>query len=315
MRARPRIGFGLALLIAPAVADLGCDSLAGLSGGPGSDAGLTRDARNGGRVDSSGEGARDGGLARDAASDAATIEGGPDAAHRESGVDGSVDTGLPNGGATIAEDNFGRTVVGGLGIADVGGPWTLSGPAADFAVTRGTASVTLPSQSAERFAYLGSVKQTSADVYATFSIDKLGGANGTFLWLLGRWISATVQYQGLVHIASTGTIMLEFQKFDDSTTQEQLASLALSQVYVAGTMLDVRLEVQAMPGGETALRMRVWTSTMVEPTAWQLSAVDAAPSSALQAAGAVGIQSYLSEGATNYPIVESISSFLAVPIP
>src|SRR5262249_37517260 len=61
-----------------------------------------------------------------------------------------------NDPVTVGSDAFSRTVSGGLGSADVGGPWTLSGTASDFSVSGGQAQLNLPSSGAGRQGNLNS---------------------------------------------------------------------------------------------------------------------------------------------------------------
>lgn len=92
----------------------------------------------------------------------------------------------PPVGGTFAADTFERTVSSGLGSATTGGPWTLSGTAADFSVAGGTANFRSPSPGAQRAAYLGNVSQTDADITASVKLDKVPAGGTTYVSVLGR---------------------------------------------------------------------------------------------------------------------------------
>jgi hypothetical protein len=59
------------------------------------------------------------------------------------------------------------------------------------------------------------------------------------------------------------------------------------------------------------VRLKVWPSGTAEPSAWQRTATDS--SAGLQAAGAVGLTTYLSGSATNAPVVLRMDDLSARP--
>ncbi|GMA86183.1 hypothetical protein GCM10025868_14330 [Angustibacter aerolatus] len=54
----------------------------------------------------------------------------------------------------------------------------------------------------------------------------------------------------------------------------------------------------------TTLRARVWRAGATEPTTWAVSGTDA--TAGLQAAGGVGVLTYLSSATTNAPVTLSV---------
>jgi hypothetical protein len=62
----------------------------------------------------------------------------------------------------------------------------------------------------------------------------------------------------------------------------------------------------------TTLKVKVWPSTSPQPAAWTLTATDS--TAGLQAAGAVGLTTYLSGSTTNAPTTVKFSSFSAGPL-
>jgi hypothetical protein len=80
--------------------------------------------------------------------------------------------------------------------------------------------------------------------------------------------------------------------------------------FTPGTLLNVRFQVSGT--SPTTLKVKVWPSTSAQPSAWTLTATDT--SAGLQAAGAVGLTTYLSGSTTNAPTTVKFSSFSAGPL-
>jgi hypothetical protein len=273
----------------------GCVSLSGLAGG------------NGGTPDA--------GTGTDARDASPLADGGRDAETKDV-ADSRVTEG-PEVAAPppqpFVKDTFARTVADGLGTAEIGGAWVLDGTSSLFAVSPGAATVTMAAPSIGSYAYLGSTRVTSADIRLTISQDKLADGSGSYVSLIGRWISDVQLYEGKVHIGSGGTTDLTLSKLDGSATVELIEQLTISTVVVAGSKLNLRLQVDpAGATGTTSLAMKAWPDTSEEPSAWQLTGTDTTP--ALQVAGSVGIGVYLGGTATNAPVVESFSALSAAPV-
>lgn len=190
--------------------------------------------------------------------------------------------------SAVAKDAFGRTVTGGWGSADQGGPWTITGNASNLSVGSGVGQIAIAAGST-RSAVLGSVSSTDTDVTVTMSLNALPTGNGSYTDVIGRKVGSSV-YIGKVWIRPNGTVF--------SALQQGLAFLKIAQVpgltYTAGSQLSVR--VQTTGTSPTTLRMKIWATGQPEPTAWLTSATDT--TAALQTAGAVGLQSSVSGSAT-----------------
>jgi PKD repeat protein len=78
--------------------------------------------------------------------------------------------------------------------------------------------------------------------------------------------------------------------------------------HTAGQAYTVRFEVTG--ANPTQLRMKVWPAGTAEPGAWRLTANDS--TAAMQAAGVVGINTYLSGSASNAPVVTSIDNLSVI---
>jgi PKD repeat protein len=205
----------------------------------------------------------------------------------------------------LAADAFGRTVSNGLGSADTGGAWTLTGATGNFAVGSGVGSMKMPSSGYGLTGYLNSVSASSTDSQVTFGADKVGTGNGTYIWVIGRKTSGG-EYRARARLLSTGGIAVQLSKYVAGAetvigTEQTVSGLT----YAAGTQLKIRLQVTGT--GTTSLQMRVWRADGAEPSTWQRTGTDT--TAALQSAGSVGLATYLSGSSTNAPITASFDNF------
>ncbi|MEY2848657.1 MAG: hypothetical protein RI885_1322 [Actinomycetota bacterium] len=196
----------------------------------------------------------------------------------------------------LATDNFERTVSGGLGTASLGGSWTPSGAASSYGVSGGQARFTSAAAGATTAAYLTSATSSSSDTTVTVSLDKAATGSGSYVSVVGRRIGGD-EYRARLVFASSGTVALQAQR--GATTL--VATLAPGLTYVPGEQLRVRVQVTGV--SPTTIRAKVWRVGTVEPAAWLVSTTDS--TAALQAAGQVGLGSYLSGSANSAPVVTS----------
>jgi hypothetical protein len=95
-------------------------------------------------------------------------------------------------------------------------------------------------------------------------------------------------------------VSLGLNRVDSAGTARIAASTVIPGLtYSAGTVLDVRFAVTGT--SPTQLMARVWKDGTPEPASWQVTGADS--SAAMQAAGAVGLMSWLSSTSTNAPTV------------
>ena len=84
------------------------------------------------------------------------------------------------------------------------------------------------------------------------------------------------------------------------TTETLVANKVLTgYTHTAGGKLQLRFQ-STTAGGSTTLNANVWADGAAEPGGWFLTATDA--QAELQAAGQIGVLSYLSGSATNGPV-------------
>jgi PKD repeat protein len=211
---------------------------------------------------------------------------------------GSVTIAAPPVSSPIARDAFARTVANGLGTADVGGAWTRVGAAANLAVRDGGARLLLPTAGIQSGANLESVKQTSTDLRMDVALDKVATGGGTYVYAVGRRVSANNEYRAVVRLQSNGTATVSLVAHRNSATATTIANeVRVPGTIAAGTVLSVRTQVTGT--SPTTVRTKVWIAGTAEPTAWTLQANDTSPT--LQAAGSVGVLAYVSGSATNVP--------------
>ncbi len=214
----------------------------------------------------------------------------------------------PPGPVVFASDAFNRTVTAGLGSADVGGAWALVGSASTFSVTPGAASLVQSKAGAGLTAYLPSATSTDTDLQMAVATNPLPNSNGLYLTMLGRRVGTNLEYEGKARVRGDGSVVISLSMLTGTATAVSLKSevVAAGVSLSAGTPLKTRLQVTGTT--PTTLRWKVWSGAS-EPATWQLTATDSTP--ALQAAGAVGITTYLSSSSTIAPVTANLSAFSA----
>ncbi|MGN6427593.1 MAG: PKD domain-containing protein [Leifsonia sp.] len=205
-------------------------------------------------------------------------------------------------GTALAADAFGRTVANGWGTADSGGAWTLSGTAANFSVGNGVGAIAIPIGQT-RTARLGSVSSAATDVQASFTVDKAATGGGQFAGVIGRQVGSTA-FIGRAWIKAGGAVQVQI--LEGGTTIKALNIAGLT--WTPGMVLNVRMTTVG-DGTTTTLNAKVWDASQAEPTAWQATATST--TAAMQAAGSVGIASYISGSATDATTTLSVDNFSA----
>jgi hypothetical protein len=197
------------------------------------------------------------------------------------------------GAPPLALDAFEREVASGFGTAGVGGPWTMSGGSASVSGGAGHLDVAAPGGSAA--ALLNSVQVRDVALQAGLSLDKAPTGGGSFTYLVARRSAGNNSYRLSARFMADGKVVLSLLR-TAAGTETALKTVTLPGTYTPGTVLQVRLDVT----GEqtTSLQAKAWTAGSAEPAGWQISAVDTAPTAALQVAGGIGVSVYLAGSAT-----------------
>jgi len=207
----------------------------------------------------------------------------------------------------FAADEFQRTVSGGWGASDVGGTWTRTGAAANYAVTGGLGRITMSNPGSGPLAYLGSVSAQNVDATVDVSLDK-AAAGGPIYTSFSVRRTVDGEYFAQARWTVNGGIILDIVKLVGGT-QTNMKSLTISGLSVgAGDTLHLRF--QATGTSPTTLNAKVWKVGTNEPAGWQVSTTDGAPM--LQGPGGVGVRTFLSGTSTNNSVVASFDHMQVV---
>ena len=189
--------------------------------------------------------------------------------------------------AVLAADGFGRTVAGGWGSADTGGAWAVAGTASRYAVNGGAGVHTVPPAVTTSSALTG-VSSTGTDTTVALSLGTI--PNGpVYLTVAGRRVGSG-QYGARIKTAASGALELAVTRDDTVLAGGSLPGVTLA----AGQQLNVRVQVEGT--APTTLRAKAWKAGTTEPAVWQVTRTDS--TAALQAAGGIGLSTYLSSSAT-----------------
>lgn len=195
-------------------------------------------------------------------------------------------------------DAFGRTVSNGWGTADTGGAWTTSGgTAANYAVSGGKGTITLPTGDTNARTVLLPTSYGLTDMRATISSSQVATGANINGQVRFRSVDASNYYVLSCAFDTTGNVDVSINRVlaGAATT---LVTSSNAVAYSAGS--DVFTRVQAV--GST-LRAKVWVGS-TEPTGWTVETTDAN-----HASGQVGVRATLSGGNTNVNPVVSFDSY------
>ncbi|CAJ0557464.1 unnamed protein product, partial [Mesorhabditis spiculigera] len=184
----------------------------------------------------------------------------------------------------VAKDNFDRETVSGLGEAEVGGVWSVTGGGAKASVESGSAKVTVPAGRSATM-LLPAVASGDVDVSHSMWLEAMPTGGGAYLSTVLR-SGASGDYRSRVRILADGSVQVSLTKV------------------VAGTE-TVLGSVVTLPG-LTYTAGKVWDEEMPEPVQWTRSVTDSTPE--LQALGSTGLAVYIS-GSSTEPVVARFDNF------
>ena len=183
-------------------------------------------------------------------------------------------------------DAFGRTVANGLGTADIGGAWTLTGAASNFSVANGTGRIG-GAVSMDRAGYLNSVQQRNIDFTTDVSIDRAATGSGAYVSVIGRRVSQGNDYRLIVRYLAGGSVQVLVARTVGGT-QTVLANVTPPGLTVVpGDVLRARLVINGTTPTSTTVTAKVWRASSPEPAPWLLTATDS--TAAIQSPGGVGM--------------------------
>ncbi|SNR41381.1 PKD domain-containing protein [Blastococcus mobilis] len=202
-----------------------------------------------------------------------------------------------------AADSFGRSVAEGWGTADVGGAWSMAGPAS---VSDGVGHLQL-GVGRSSSGYLTGVSVADVAVQTAVSLDALPTGGGGYVYLVGRRVEAA-DYRASLKVTATGKVVLGLSRLEAGRETKLTAAELPGVVYTPGMVLLVRLDVSG--SGTSVLGAKAWPAGTAEPAAWQVSASDS--TAALQGPGGVGVAAFLSGSATK-PLRVDVDDLWAGP--
>ena len=204
----------------------------------------------------------------------------------------------PTGPAVRAADTFSRSVSNGLGSAETGGAWTLSGSASNFGVNGSQARIRVATAGGTTAAYLNGAASTDADIQTAFSLETPATGTGTYVSVIGRKVGSS-DYRAKLRVYPDGKVTL--QVTGGSTV------VVPGITYATGDTLVIRLQVTGT--SPTTVRAKVWRLGDTQPAAWQSTATDS--TAGLQAAGSIGYELYVPTSSTTVPVYVRFDDLLA----
>jgi PKD repeat protein len=212
------------------------------------------------------------------------------------------------GAAPFALDTFTRTVTSGLGTAETGGAWRVTGSTSGYAVNGGVGRVTMAAAGAGPDLSLPAVASSSTDLSLALSADKPMTGGGLYASVVGRRVAGVGDYRAKIQLRSTGAVVLSLVRTAGSTETAIAPAAVLPGVTSApGQRLLVRLQVTGT--SPTTVQARVWAAGTPEPTTWAATRTDS--TAGLQVPGAVALNLYLSSSTTNAPHVFQLDDLVA----
>ncbi|MGZ6976282.1 MAG: PKD domain-containing protein, partial [Acidimicrobiia bacterium] len=217
------------------------------------------------------------------------------------------------GGVTTeyAHDDFERTVANGLGTADLGGAWSLTGSASSFSVSGGVGRIA-GAVSSDRAAFLTAVRQRDVDIQTDLSLDRAASGGGAYLSVIGRRASSGNDYRLKLRYMPDGSVVA-FLVRNQGGAETTLASTTVPGLTVSpGDKLRARLQVSG--AATTTVQAKLWRTSASEPAGWLLTNTGSAPA-VLQGTGDVGLLLYTSGSWAGTPATASIDNLRVVPAP
>jgi hypothetical protein len=175
-----------------------------------------------------------------------------------------------------------------------------AGPLADYAMTALGAGMRLPTPGANRSSIFTLLPALDTDLHFTFTTDRLPVGGNLFVYGVVRRTDARNEYRASVRIAPSGAVYVRGTALVDGVETAIGPEAQVPGVVIrTGTAAHVR--VQASGSDPTTLRIRLWSSGLVEPYGvWQWTGTSSA--AGLQTPGLTGMRAYLGSAVTNAPV-------------
>ncbi|MGZ4735392.1 MAG: PKD domain-containing protein [Acidimicrobiia bacterium] len=205
-------------------------------------------------------------------------------------------------------DTFTRTVANGLGTADQGGAWSLTGAASSFSVASGVGRIT-SAANVSNAGFLTAVRQTNIDTKTDLALSTAATGGGAYVSVVGRRVSNGNDYRLKLRYVAGGTLTAYLTRTINNS-ETVLTSINVPSLTVsAGDLLRVRF--QALGTSPTTLRAKVWRASASEPVSWLLTSTDS--TAALAAPGDVGVLLFTSSTWTGTAPTLSVDNLRSGP--
>lgn len=157
-----------------------------------------------------------------------------------------------------------------------------------------------------RSAYLLGVSAQDVEATFRFKVNKVAAGGAQIGYFVVRHINSNTHYLGRIRLPADGTVRIQATAEVNGTQTNLGGEKLISGItQIADTYLN--LKGQVIGANPTTIRLKAWVQGQPEPANWQYTVTDTTP--ALQAAGSVGLRSYLATGATNAPVLFSFTNF------
>ena len=213
----------------------------------------------------------------------------------------------PPAGVTYAADAFGRTT-GGWGTADVGGAYTLQGSAANYNVGSGAGTISVPTANSTRSAILNTVSQRDVDIRVRVSVDKVAAGGNYFVYEVARR-NGNSEYRPRMIFNANGTVSVNASVLVNGS-ESSLGAAVVVPGLTQGPNQYIWLRASVTGANPTTVSVKAWADGQAEPAGWQFTATNS--QAGLQAAGAVGLRTYLAGPVTTAPVTFAFDDYSVV---
>jgi parallel beta-helix repeat protein len=191
----------------------------------------------------------------------------------------------------VASDTLARTVDSGLGSAETGGAYSVSGATGSVSGGQATLAGIKPGTAGSAVLTHVNAQQVSAQV--TFVVPSLPTSN-LYVALVLRGQDNGDAYRARARILANGSVKVGLSRARNGSETLIGGEATVALTAVAGQ--PITLQAQAIGTSTVALDARVWAAGTATPSSWQQSVSDDG-SARITSAGAVGVWSYLSRSA------------------
>ena len=199
---------------------------------------------------------------------------------------------------SFSYDDFDRTESNGWGTSQSGHLWTGEGGAAsERSVSGGSALMTLPTTTDDRFMLLGTESFDDFDVRWTAGVGAMATGGSLASSLVFRYLPSGDHYRLRAHFTAAGNVVLSMTTPAGQVEGNQVSGFQ----YSPGEMFNFRVRMVGQ-----RLRARVWPTSIEEPQVWHL---DRTATDGLIANGIMGFAAGMISGNTNTNLVYTYQDF------